>query len=285
MSADFIPAAYVKFFESCGTRVVPLDWRLPANETRAQMNELNGVAIVGRGNINLVNEDGTFAHFTRQAFNVLDYAKALNTMHYYFPVFGFSTGSLVIHLHETKDSSILSASTAQKVAEVVNFYTTGSKIFNLSAENNINDYQTDSVGWNDRTQCITVEKFAEMYAADPSKYMVVTTSTADAEGQTCVSISESRDYPFYTVSYAIEAAMYDFSDSAIPHNAKIRQFSEDIQFFFARETRNSIHYFNSYIHVVYEYIWHNKHTFSLSNSISDMYTLHVIDPISSLISK
>ena len=90
LSADFIPGAYVKFFESCGSRVVPLDWRLAANETRARMNELNGVAIVGSGEIKLVNDDGTFTTYVKQAFNVLDYAKILNDMQDYFPVFGLS---------------------------------------------------------------------------------------------------------------------------------------------------------------------------------------------------
>lgn len=280
LSTDFIPGAYVKFFESCGSRVVPLDWRLAANETRARMNEINGVAIVGSSSVSLVNEDGTFTAYTKSAFNVLDYAKMLNDMHSYFPVFGLSSGHLVIHLYETKTSSILAPSTAEKSVEIPNFLDTPSSLFNLTTESSLSTYKVSPVGWNIRSQCITEDAFAEAYSSDPSLYMVVTTSSSDAEGQTCVTITEGRDYPFYTVQYHIEQAMYDFSDAAIPHDAQIRQFAEDIGFFFAREQRNSIHYFNSYIHVTLEYIWNNNHVYNFANTIADTFFVHTIEQAS-----
>ena len=59
LSSDFISGNYVKFVESCGGRVVPLDWRLPLNETEARMRELNGVIIPGEGEVELVNTDHT----------------------------------------------------------------------------------------------------------------------------------------------------------------------------------------------------------------------------------
>ncbi len=75
---DFIPGAYVKFFESCGVRVAPLDWRLSVNDTWAFMNELNGVAIVGSAQISvpLLTADGTgFSPYANALFTILDYAK------------------------------------------------------------------------------------------------------------------------------------------------------------------------------------------------------------------
>jgi len=37
----------VKFVESFGGRAVPVDWRLPFNETMALMDEINGLIIPG----------------------------------------------------------------------------------------------------------------------------------------------------------------------------------------------------------------------------------------------
>lgn len=249
------------------------------------MSELNGVAIVGSGDVKLINEDGTFSTYLKQAFNVLDYAKILNDMQSYFPVFGLSRGHLVVHLYETKNSAILVPSTAEHVSETPNFLDVSSKMFNLTTEDNLSKYKSSPVGWNVRASCITEEAFAEAYSSDPSKYMVVTTSSSDAEGQTCVTITEGRDYPFYTIQYHVEAANYDFSDASIPHDSLTRLFAEDVQFFFARESRNSIHYYNSYIHVTYEYIWNSKHLYTIANAIADSFTLHNIDQSTTLISK
>lgn len=105
------------------------------------MNELNAVAIVGSGEIKLVNDDGTFTTYVKQAFNVLDYAKILNDMQDYFPVFGLSWGHLIVHLYETKDPAILSTSTTGMVAETPNFLEVKSKMFNLTTEDNLAKYK------------------------------------------------------------------------------------------------------------------------------------------------
>lgn len=171
------------------------------------------------------------------------------------------------------------------VAETPNFLEVQSKMFNLTTEDNLAKYKNFPVGWDQRHHCITVDSFANMYLSDPDKYMVVTTSTADEEGQTCVTTTESRDYPFYTSQYHTEQILYDFSNPAIIHDSAARQFSEDVQFFFSREARNSINYYDSYIHVTYEYIWNNKHVYNAANAIADAYNLHIIDPATSLFSK
>lgn len=87
-----------------------------------------------------------------------------------------------MHLYETKDPAILSASTTGMVAETPNFLEVQSKMFNLTTEDNLAKYKNFPVGWDQRHHCITVDSFANMYLSDPDKYMVVTTSTADEEG-------------------------------------------------------------------------------------------------------
>ncbi len=185
-------------------------------------------------------------------------------------------GHLAIHLYETRDPAILTKSDADWIAEVPNFLQVKSKMFNLTTDDNLEKYKNLPVGWDYRSHCITADTFSRMYANDTTFYMVVTTSTADNEGNTCVTITEKRDYPFYTIQYHVEQIMYDFSVAGTPHTAAARQFSEDVEFFFARETRNSINYFDSYIHVTYEYIYNFKHVYDPTQTIADLFEFHVI---------
>jgi hypothetical protein len=84
------------------------------------MNELNGLAIVGSGSVNLVNSDGSFTPYLLSVFNFMDYAKLLNDEQDYFPVFGLGRGHQAVHLYETKDSTILTTSHANG-PEIPNF--------------------------------------------------------------------------------------------------------------------------------------------------------------------
>lgn len=215
----------------------------------------------------------------------MDYAKNLNDANNYFPVLGLSRGHLAIHLYETKNPAIITENEEINVTELISFTDSKNRIFNLTTDDNLNKYKSSPVGYSHRHHCILLETFASMYESDPSKYIVVGVDKHDDESPVCVTITEARDYPFFTVQYRVEQILYDFSKPEIPHDASSRMFAEDIAFFFARETRNSINYYDSYIHVTMEYIWNNNRVYSLANSVADLYRFHVVDPATTLFSK
>lgn len=106
-TSDFIQGPYVKFVESFGGRAVPVDWRLPFNETMALMDEINGLIIPGGSDQPLITENGEFTSYLKSIEKILAYAKLQNDDNDYFPVLGIGRGHQAIHLVETKNVNIL----------------------------------------------------------------------------------------------------------------------------------------------------------------------------------
>ena len=56
-SSSYVPKAHVQFLEQAGVRVVPIDYRLPLEERRELLNQLNGVYLPGDSHNTITDED------------------------------------------------------------------------------------------------------------------------------------------------------------------------------------------------------------------------------------
>ena len=148
-----------------------------------------------------------------------------------------------------------------------------SRIFNLTAEDVMYKYKTEEVAYYESTNCLEKGAFEAAYGSD-QRYKIITTDNLD--GQTCVSTTDARDYPIYSVAYHPEKILFDYTNSAIPRGQAAREFAEDIGFFFIRETRNSYNYYHAYRYATFEYIHNDKKVSRVEDGVfTDQYEFHV----------
>jgi len=55
-TASYVPKAHVQFLEQAGVRVVPIDYRLPLEERRNLLDQLNGVYLPGDSHVTVTDE-------------------------------------------------------------------------------------------------------------------------------------------------------------------------------------------------------------------------------------
>lgn len=55
-TASYVPKAHVQFLEQAGVRVVPIDYRLPLEERRSLLNQINGVYLPGDSHNTITDE-------------------------------------------------------------------------------------------------------------------------------------------------------------------------------------------------------------------------------------
>jgi len=207
----------------------------------------------------LINENGEFTAYLKAIEKMLAYAKLQHDDNDYFPVLGVGRGHQAIHLAETKNANILVDAELKYATTVLEWNDeVQSRIFNLTAEDVLYQYKTEEVAYFTRTKCIEESAFAAAYG-DDQRYTII---TKDHVGDlTCISTTDARDYPIYTVAYHPEKILFDFANEGIPRTEAARQFAEDIGFFFMRECRNSYNYYHAYRFATFEYIHNYKHVF------------------------
>lgn len=220
------------------------------------MDEINGLIIPGGGKVKLL-ENGQFTAYMKSIELILSYAKIQNDDGDYFPVLGIGRGHQAIHLAETKNADILVDAEFNNKASVLEWMEdVQSRIFNLTREDVLYEYKTEEVAFYTRTQCLEYDKFVAAYG-DDQRYTIITRDHVD--DLHCISTTDARDYPIYTVAYHPEKILFDYTLEGIPRTTAARDFAEDIGFFFVRETRNSYNYFSAYRYATFEYIHNNQY--------------------------
>jgi gamma-glutamyl hydrolase len=66
LGSSLLAASYVKWIESAGARVVPLQFDLPQSQLRELYSQINGILLPGGGSS--INDNSTYARFSRQLF-------------------------------------------------------------------------------------------------------------------------------------------------------------------------------------------------------------------------
>jgi hypothetical protein len=92
--------SHVKFLESAGARVVPIDYKLPTEELKARLREINGLYIPGDSQT-LVHHGNL--HFTNAVKTVLLWAQTHNEQNNsHFPIMGVGYGFLAMMRSQMK---------------------------------------------------------------------------------------------------------------------------------------------------------------------------------------
>jgi len=96
---SYLPAAYVKWIENSGARVVPIQYTATTPILKSYLSQINGVIICGDlSPVNYISmgkdtkiEEGVI-RWMKAEFSIFQWAKQQNNMGTYFPVLGIGMG-------------------------------------------------------------------------------------------------------------------------------------------------------------------------------------------------
>ncbi|XP_022703088.1 gamma-glutamyl hydrolase-like [Varroa jacobsoni] len=234
----YIAASYVKFVESGGARVVPIDINRNDSYYHNLLDQLNGVLFPG-GDVDVHNSG-----YGRAGQLIYDYAKQRNEAGDYFPLWGICNGfEMLIYL--SVDDYVLTACDSHNQAKPLHFLpdTYRSRLFGKNLPGDVLNYLTHkNTTINFHRWCLTPQNFI---GSGVNKVFNQLATNKDINGIEFVSALEAKAYPFYGVQFHPEKNLFEWTTRAnhnnIPHSAEAIRVAQYFAEFFVNETRKSKH--------------------------------------------
>ncbi|XP_070690075.1 gamma-glutamyl hydrolase [Pempheris klunzingeri] len=235
----YIPASYVKYIESGGSRVMPIKLTLTTAEYENIFKKINGLLLIG-GAADLEASD-----FARVARTFYTLAVAANDAGDFFPIWGTCMGMQLLTVLVAGEN-LLTNTTAENIALPLNLTTeAGSSRMFASFPNELMKALTqEPLTGNFHHYGLTVKTFQEN-AKLQSFFSVLSTNVAE-NGAHFVSTLEGKRYPFYGVQWHPEVNRFQWNRKInFPHSVHAVQLSSLLAEFFVKEGRRSLHQFDN----------------------------------------
>ena len=240
LGKSYIDAAYVKYLESSGARVVPIKTSLSEDEVVKIFKSINGVLFPG-GDVSVTDSDyavigNLIYNQAMSAFNKNDY----------FPLWGICLGFELLATMVCGSSSVLSHSDSENLPLPLNFTPQyqNSKLFaNISTE--LAKYlSTAPTTLNLHYNCVSTETFKANKKLN--NFFRVLSINNDRNGKQFVSTMEGIKYPFYATQWHPEKNSFEWSTALnIPHYPMSVEVTQYMSNFFVDQTRLNRHKFKS----------------------------------------
>ncbi|XP_028270256.1 gamma-glutamyl hydrolase isoform X2 [Parambassis ranga] len=233
----FIPASYVKYVESGGSRVMPIRLTLTTAEYENIFKKINGLLLIG-GAADLETSD-----FARVAKIFYRLALAANDAGDYFPIWGTCMGMQLLTVL-VAGKNLLSNTTAENIALPLNLTTEAhsSRMFKDFPDELMKALTQEPLTGNFHHYGVTVKNFHENEKLH-SFFSLLSTNTAE-NGAHFVSTIEGKRYPFYGVQWHPEVNRFQWNTELnFPHSPHAVHISSLLSEFFINEGRRSLHQF------------------------------------------
>ncbi|KAM4576966.1 gamma-glutamyl hydrolase isoform 1-T2 [Odontesthes bonariensis] len=237
--STYIPASYVKYIESGGSRVMPIRLTLTTAEYENIFKKINGLFLIG-GAADLETSD-----IARVAKIFYKLALEANDAGDFFPIWGTCMGMQLLTVLVAGEN-LLTETTAENVALPLNLSTEAhsSRIFHGFPEVLIKALTQEPLTGNFHHYGLTVKTFEENEKLH-SFFSLLSTNIAENRVQ-FVSTIEGKRYPFYGVQWHPEVNRFQwYRKLNFPHSFHAVQLSSLLAEFFANEGRRSLHKFDN----------------------------------------
>ncbi|XP_029961102.1 gamma-glutamyl hydrolase [Salarias fasciatus] len=235
----YIPASYVKYLESGGSRVMPIRLTHTDVEYENIFKKINGLLLIG-GAVNLETSD-----FARVAKLFYKLALEANDAGDVFPIWGTCMGLQLLTVL-VAGKNLLTETTAENIALPLNLTTEAysSRIFRDVPPDLIKAVTQEPLTGNFHHYGVEVKTFMENEDLQ-SFFSILSTNVAE-NGAHFVSTIEGKKYPFYGVQWHPEVNRFQWkSNLNFPHSRHAVQLSSWMAEFFVNEGRRSLHQFDN----------------------------------------
>ncbi|KPP73530.1 gamma-glutamyl hydrolase-like [Scleropages formosus] len=239
LGGTYIPASYVKYLESGGSRVVPIRLNQSQAEYEKIFNSINGVLYIG-GAVDLFSSD--YAKAARIFFQL---AQKANDMGDYFPLWGTCMGFQLLTVMVAGEN-LLTNTTAENLALPLNLTAEAwfSRMFENFPVKLLKAVSQEPLTGNFHHYGLTEENFRRNEKLQQF-FSILSTNVAE-NGATFVSTMEGRRYPFYGVQWHPEVNLFQWNPHfQFPHSPNAVRLSSLLSEFFVNEARKSLHHFSN----------------------------------------
>lgn len=234
----YIPASYVKYIESAGSRVMPIRLTHTEAEYENIFKKINGLVFIG-GAVDLVNS--SYAKVAKIFYNL---ALKANDRGDFFPLWGTCMGMQLLTVLVAGEN-LLKNTTSENVALPLNLTAeaASSRMFSGLSEELMKALTQEPLTGNFHHFGLTVETFQENEKLH-SFFTVLSTNVAENKAH-FISTLEGKRYPFYGVQWHPEVNRFQWSRQVnYPHSSHAVQLSSRLAEFFVDEGRKSLHQFD-----------------------------------------
>lgn len=240
LGKTYIDAAYVKYVESSGGRVVPIKNNLSHDELSNLFNSINGVLFPG-GDVDVVDSG-----YAKTGEIIVKLAKKAFDKGDYFPLWGTCLGFQFLATAVSGTSSILSSSDAENLVLPLDFSRgyKESRMFSSMSSKLAKYLSTASTTVNLHRNCVTTASFDGNMKL--TQFFRVLSTNYDRNQKHFVSTMEGIKYPFYATQWHPEKNSFEWTKALkIPHEAMSIEVTQYFSNFFINETRSNNHKFKS----------------------------------------
>ncbi|XP_076126380.1 gamma-glutamyl hydrolase isoform X1 [Alosa pseudoharengus] len=233
----YIPASYVKYIESAGSRVAPIRLNLTQAEYEKIFAEINGLLFIG-GAVDLVQSD-----YARTAKFFYKLAVKANDAGDFFPLWGTCMGFQLLTVLVAGED-LLTNTTAENIAMPLNLTAEAqsSRMFESFPPDLLRSLTQEPLTGNFHHYGVTEKVFQEN-ARLREFFSVLSTNVAE-DGLVFVSTMEGRQYPFYGVQWHPEVNRFQWNPKYhFPHSVNAVRLSALLSDLFVNEGRKSSHHF------------------------------------------
>ncbi len=250
---SYLPAAYVRWIENSGARVVPIQYTLTKPIMNSYLAQVNGVIICGDispVNVSNIKPDTKIEmnviRWAKAEFHIFEWAKKQNRMGTYFPVLGIGMGyEELIFMHQypkyysqIKDSKTAMSKTApfnpKEMVEMAKTYI--STPLKLTSNPGIFGRELS-------------KKDQKIFATNKVCY-IGKNKKLNTE---YINAYSFKDLPFYGLAFHPEAVIYSWVEEMIPQTDTGVLFSQKMSELFVNECRKNFTQLSSAQILIYNY--------------------------------
>jgi gamma-glutamyl hydrolase len=239
---SFIDAAYVKWLESGGARVVPVPFDADEKESKRYFSSLNGLLLAG-GSLNLwpnttyYQSSDRYFQMSRKAFSKGDY----------FPIWGTCEGFQLLGILSAQDPNVLEtyAFDSENLPLPLNFTSLApkSRMWSISPEL-YNAFQTQNITINLHHDGILPDTFSTN--SKMASFLNLLSTNDDRKGKPFGSSFEGKVEPIYGVQFHPERNTFEWDiQELVEHSAIATRAMQSLANFFVNEARKNQHKFKS----------------------------------------
>jgi len=238
LGRTYLAAAYVKWLESAGARVVAVQYDLPEPQLVRLLQSINGVVFPG-GELDIPG-----SHYQNTSQFIFNWATKQNEAGNYFPLWGTCQGFEQMAIMASGDDSILTEFQAENLTLALDFRSAAahSRLYGSMEKRIVDIFRNQAVAQNLHQLGLAPDLYAHNERFR-STWDILSTNE-DRRGWTFVSSMESKKHPFYATQYHPERNAYEWDrEEALIHSADAVAAMQALSNFLVSEARKSANTF------------------------------------------
>ena len=245
---NYMAASYVKYIESAGARVVPIQWDLPFDNITRIMRSLNGFLLTGGSGAIIGESNGTLSRFGKAVEHIINNVIQFNNEGIHYPLWGTCMGyQLISCIIAGQSSGDFNCLYSQKgfvhVPANMSFFAEGEKhpIFSKMTEDVHQAFLTQGITYFNFGS--TVQR--DLWERNPGLKSNFTrlSYVQDEVGTNITVLIAGTKYPIYGSQFHPEKIQFEWKSPTTPHSLQAIEGAQMYVNFFVDEARKNFNTF------------------------------------------